>query len=114
MVKKSGKDKGELRGRRFFVFGRALPSESNPNPEIIAIRVFAVNPAFARSKFWKTNRVINKLKKSKGEVLKVQEIFDSGKLKTKNFGIFIKYRSRTGVHNCFKEYRGVNVKDVVN
>ena len=114
MVKALRKDNGETRGRRFFVFGRAVPTESNPNPDIIVVRVYARNEVFAKSQFWKTNRVINKVKKSQGEVLKIQEIFDCGKVQAKNFGIFLKYRSSTGVTNCYKEYRDVNLRGAIN
>ena len=76
MVKSNHKENGPLRGRRFFVFGRALPTEQNPNPELICARVYAKNSAFAKSKFWKLNRVQNKIKKSKGEVLRIQEVFE--------------------------------------
>ena len=46
--------------------------------------------------------------------MKVQEIFETGKVKAKNYGIFLKYRSRTGVHNTFKEWRATNIKDAIN
>ena len=114
MVKTLFRDNGDNRGRRFIVIGRSLPTEENPTPEIIVVRVYARNQVFARSQFWKTNRVINKIKKSQGEVLKIQEIFEAGKVKARNYGIFLKYRSRTGVHNCFKEYRDINLKGAIN
>ena len=114
MVKSINRENGENRGRRYYVFGRALPTEENPTPEVIVVRVFAKNEVFAKSKFWSTNKVLNKIKKSQGEVLKVQEIFESGKVQAKNFGIFLKYRSQTGVHNCFKEFRDVSVKGAIN
>ncbi len=64
-------ENGELRGRRFFVFGRALPTESNPTPEVMVVRVFAKNACFARSAFWKSARVLKRVKRTRGEVLKV-------------------------------------------
>ena len=115
MVKRSHhQEKGDQRGRKFFVFGRALPTEENPNPEVIAMRVFAKNVAFAQSKFWKLNRMQNKIKKSRGEVLRVQEVFDSGKLRARNFAIYLKYRSRTAVHNLVKEFRATSQADAIN
>ena len=36
-----------MRGRRFYVYGRVKPTEENPNPEIIVVRVYAKNKAFA-------------------------------------------------------------------
>ena len=57
MVKRIHKENGPMRGRRFLVFGRALPTEENKNPEIICVRVYAKNDVFAKSRFWKLNRV---------------------------------------------------------
>ena len=56
MVKRIHKEKGYARGKRYLVFGRALPTEENPNPEINVMRVFAKNETFAKSRFWKLNR----------------------------------------------------------
>lgn len=99
MVKNSHQDNGAKRGRRFMVFGRAKPNSENSESELTVIRVFAKNLAFARSKFWKIMRVQNKIKKSKGEIIRVQELFDQGRVKAKNFGIYLKYRSNVGVQN---------------
>lgn len=114
MVKNMYRNNGQQRGRRFMVFGRALPTEENPHPEIMAVRLHAKNSAFARSKFWKTTRILKRVKKTKGEILNVQEIFDQGKVKARNFAIFLKYRSHTGVHNCVKEYRAVSLKSAID
>ena len=64
-------ENGELRGRRFLVFGRALPTEENPTPEVMVVRVYAKNSMFARSAFWKTSRILKRVKRTRGEVLKV-------------------------------------------
>ena len=114
MVKNNYRNNGDKRGRRFFVFGRALPTEENANPEIMAVRVYAPNAAFARSKFWKTTRILKRIKKTRGEILKVQEIFEQGRVKAKNYAIFLKYRSHTGVHNCVKEFRAVSLKSAID
>lgn len=102
------------RGRQFIVFGRALPSEKVPEPKVVAVRVFARNEAFARSAFWSLNRRDHKLKKSHGEVIKVQEVHEKTKNIAKNYGIFLKYRSHTGVHNLFKEFRDVSLRGAVD
>lgn len=59
-------------------------------------------------------RVQNKIKKSKGEIIRIQEIFDSGKVEAKNIGIYLKYRSNVGVANMYKEYRAINVSDALD
>ena len=105
---------GSKRGRQFLVFGRALPSEKVAEPAVIAVKVFANNEALARSAFWSLNRRDHKLKKSHGEILKVQEVHEKTKNIAKNYGILLKYRSHTGVHNLFKEFRDVSLSGAVN
>ena len=105
---------GSNRGRQFLVFGRALPTEKTPNPAVIVVKVIAPNEAVARSRFWKLNKRDHKLKRSHGEVLKIQEVHEKTKTITKNFGVFLKYRSHTGVHNMFKEYRDVSMRGAID
>ena len=102
------------RGRQFLIYGRALPTDATPNPKVCVAKVFAKNEAFARSHFWKLNLRDHKLKKSRGEILKIQEIHARNATVSKNFGIFLKYRSRTGIHNLFKEFRDVSLNGAVN
>ena len=104
----------DSRGRQFLVYGRARPTEEQPNPKICVAKVFAKNVAFARSHFWKLNLRRHKLKKSKGEILKIQEIHEKNTTIAKNYGIFLKYKSRTGIHNIYKEFRDVSLKGAVN
>lgn len=46
-----------MKTQQWLVYGRRLPTESNPNPEIICIRVFGKNELFAKSQFWYLNKV---------------------------------------------------------
>jgi large subunit ribosomal protein L18Ae len=103
-----------LRGRQFLIYGRALPSKNVPEPKICVAKVFAKNETFARSKFWRLNLKDHKLKRSHGEILKIQEIHEKPTSVARNFGIFLKYRSRTGIHNLFKEFRDVSLKGAVS
>ena len=114
MVKKITKLNNDQRGRRFLVFGRRLPIETNPEPEVIVVRVFAVNQAVAKSKFWKLNKRDHKLKKRDAEIVKVTEVFEGNNTVPKNYGVYLKYRSRTGFHNTFKEFRATSLKEAVN
>ena len=116
----SRKNKGPVdaannaRGRQFLVYGRANPTTQNPTPKVCVAKVFAINAAFARSRFWKLNLRDHKLKKSHGEILKVEEVHETSHLESKNFGIFLKYKSRRGMHNIYKEFRDVTVSGAVN
>lgn len=38
--------------RQFYIVGRALTTEANPNPELYRMRVFSRDAVLARSKFW--------------------------------------------------------------
>merc|ERR1711974_381373 len=53
-------------------------------------------------------------KKSGGELLAVNELFDKGPNKVNNYGIWLRYPSRTNTHNMYKEYRGVTINGAVS
>merc|ERR1719379_2052410 len=54
-----------------------------------------------------------KAKKSGGELLAVNELFDRAPTKVKNYGIWLRYQSRTNTHNMYKEYRDVDINGAV-
>eukprot|EP01133_Synstelium_polycarpum_P015341 gene15341-18189_t len=89
------------------VVGRHVPTEREANPKIFRMRLFAKTTVHAKSRFWYFLSKINKMKKATGEILDVTEIFEEKPEKVKNFGIFIRYNSRSGTHNIYKEYRDV-------
>jgi len=70
----------------------------------------------AKSRFWyfmnKTHNV--KLKKSAGEILSLNKIYEEKPLVVKNYGIFLKYNSRTGTHNLYKEFRDTTRVGAIN
>ena len=74
----------------------------------------AQNSAFAKSKFWKIMRTQNKIKKSQGEVLRIQEVHGSSKVEARNYGIYLKYHTNVGDKNMFKEYRAESVKSALD
>ena len=41
-----------IRLKEWLVYGRRLPTEANPTPQIVCIRVFGKNELFAKSQFW--------------------------------------------------------------
>merc|ERR1712118_70586 len=53
-------------------------------------------------------------KKSGGELLGVNEIFDRGPTKVSNYGIWLMYESRTNTHNMYKEFRDVTINGAVS
>ena len=69
------------------------------------MKVFAPNSETARSRFWYFLHQMRKMKKTTGEIISVNEIREQNADVVKNFGIWIRYNSRSGTHNMYKEYR---------
>ncbi|KAI6369980.1 60S ribosomal protein L20A, variant 2 [Pyricularia grisea] len=91
--------------QEYQVIGRHLPTESNPTPSLYRMRIFAPNEVVAKSRYWYFLRGLKKVKKATGEIVAVNKIHEKHPLKVKNFGIWIRYNSRSGTHNMYKEYR---------
>jgi large subunit ribosomal protein L18Ae len=100
--------------RQFFVIGRGLPSEKNPNPTLYRMRVFAVNPVLAKSKFWYHMKRQHKVRKVQGEIVSVQEIYEKKAGAIKNYGIVLRYLSRTETINMYKEFRDTTLSGAVS
>merc|ERR1711879_261633 len=56
---------------------------------------------------------ICKAKKTGGEILSEIEMLEAKPVKVKNFGIWLRYQSRSGTHNMYKEYRALKATDAV-
>jgi large subunit ribosomal protein L18Ae len=56
------------------VVGRNTPSDSNKNPKIWKMRVFASDEVHAKSRFWYFLKRSNKVKKINGEILSISEV----------------------------------------
>jgi large subunit ribosomal protein L18Ae len=54
------------------------------------------------------------MKKTLGEILDINEIRETDPLTVKNYGIWLRYDSRTGTHNMYREYRALKLNDAVN
>jgi large subunit ribosomal protein L18Ae len=96
------------------VIGRGLPTEANPSPKLYRMLIFAPNTTVAKSRYWYFVRRLTKLKRATGEIVKIKQIFEKHPLKVKNFGIWIRYDSRSGTHNMYKEYREMSRTDAVD
>ena len=101
------------RFQEYQVIGRHLPTDANPTPKLYRMRVFASNDVVAKSRFWYFLMKLRKVKKSNGEVVALNKIHEKRPLKVKNFGIWIRYDSRSGTHNMYKEYREMTRADAV-
>jgi large subunit ribosomal protein L18Ae len=95
------------------VVGRKLPTEKDAEPKLYRMKLFAANEVVAVSRFWYFLKQFSKVKKSSGEILSVHQIFEKKPNNVKNFGIWIRYNSRSGTHNMYKEYRELSRADAV-
>ena len=102
-----------FRFHQYQVVGRALPTEADQHPKIYRMKLWATNEVRAKSKFWYFLRKLKKVKKSNGQVLAINEIFEKNPTKIKNYGIWLRYQSRTGYHNMYKEYRDTTLNGAV-
>ncbi|KAI3964989.1 hypothetical protein MKW92_050756 [Papaver armeniacum] len=80
---------------QYQVVGRALPTEKEDTPKIYRMKLWATNEVRAKSKFWYFLRKLKKVKKSNGQVLAINEIYEKSPTKIKNYGIWLRYQSRT-------------------
>ena len=87
---------------------------NNKEPQVYRIRVFAKDEVQARSKFFYTMKKLKRVKRANGEVMSVNEIFERKTNAIINYGLVIRYKSRTGIHNMYKEYRDVSLNGAVS
>ncbi|KAK3201919.1 hypothetical protein GRF29_164g1065519, partial [Pseudopithomyces chartarum] len=100
--------------QEYQIIGRHLPSEANPTPKLFRMRIFAPNEVVAKSRFWYFLGRLRKIKKANGEIVSVNQIHEKRPQKVKNFGIWIRYDSRSGTHNMYKEYREMSRTEAVD
>merc|ERR1712210_60236 len=103
ILKIKNEAKGDL--REFIITGRKLPSDSNPHPSVYRVRLFAPDPIAAKSRFWYFVSHYKKVDKTAGEIISVKKVAEKTPGLVKNFGIWVRYDSRSGTHNMYREYR---------
>jgi large subunit ribosomal protein L18Ae len=77
------------------------------------MRIFATDPIVAKSRFWYFLRQLRKFKKTTGEIVSIEEVKERCPLKIKNFGIWLRYDSRSGTHNMYREYRDLTISKAI-
>jgi len=100
--------------RQYQVVGRKAPTDDVPNPEAYRMIIFAPNAVIAKSKFWYFMHQFRKMKKTTGEILDVVEIVEKNNRIVKNYGIWLRYNSRSGTHNMYREFRDVSLTGAVS
>lgn len=73
--------------------------------------LFLLSSSLALSRYFL--RKLRRVKKANGQIIAVNEIFERNPTTVKNFGIWVRYNSRTGVHNAYKEYRDTTLNGAV-
>ena len=60
--------------RQYQVIGRKTPTDKDPEPQVFRMKLFASNPVSAKSRFWYFMHQYQKMKKTTGEILSVNEV----------------------------------------
>jgi len=105
------KVQGEL--KQYRVVGRRLPTAKDPQTPLYQMKIFAPNTVQAKSRFWYFIRFLKNVKKAHGEIIACDQIFDRKPTKIKNFAIWLRYDSRSGSHNMYREYRDLTTAGAV-
>uniref|UniRef100_A0A6T5XHT7 60S ribosomal protein L18a n=1 Tax=Thalassionema nitzschioides TaxID=33649 RepID=A0A6T5XHT7_9STRA len=100
--------------RQYQVVGRKAPTGDSPNPEAYRMIIFAPNAVIAKSKFWYYMHQFRKMKKTTGEILDCVEILEKDTGFVKNYAIWLRYSSRSGTHNMYREFRDVKLTGAVS
>ena len=95
--------------KQFLVAGRKLPSGTDANPIIYRMRIFASDEIRAKSRFWYFAKRLNKIKAAHGEIVSVEEITEKKRGHVKTYGITIRYETRNGITNMYREYRDTSL-----
>jgi large subunit ribosomal protein L18Ae len=98
---------------QYQVVGRKAATDENPNPEAYRMIIFAPNAVIAKSKFWYYMHQFRKMKKTTGEILDCVELVEKNDRIVKNYGIWLRYSSRSGTHNMYREYRDLKLTGAV-
>merc|ERR1712223_380307 len=101
------KVKGDL--KEYSIIGRKLPSAMEPNPKLFRQQIFAPDSVAAKSRFWKFLSYYQKINKKVGEIVECSEVHESHPGCAKNYGIWIRYDSRSTSENMYREYRDVSL-----
>ncbi|CAL4069595.1 unnamed protein product [Meganyctiphanes norvegica] len=99
--------------KEYSVIGRKLPTDAEENPQLYKMRVFATDRVVAKSRFWYFVSKLKKMKRTSGEIISVQLVVERKPLVIKNIGIWLRYDSRSGTHNMYREYRDLTISGAV-
>ncbi|KAL1768428.1 60S ribosomal protein L18a [Sigmodon hispidus] len=87
------------------VVGRCLPTPKCHTPALYRMRIFTPNHVLAKSRFRYLVSQLKKMKKSSGETVYCGQVLEKSPMRVKNFGIWLRYDSRSGTHSMYREYQ---------
>lgn len=96
------------------VLGRAKPTEAKPNPKVYRMKLYATNTVTARSRFWYFCSQQVGLKRVNGEIIELHQIHDTKARAVKNYGVWLRYDSRSSTVNMYREVRDVTQTGAVD
>merc|ERR1719348_325381 len=99
--------------KEYKVIGRKLPSEKNRSPPLYQLRLFAPDKPTAKARYWYHVSQLRKMKKATGEIVDCKQVYEKRPTSIKNFGIWLRYVSRSGIHNMYREYRDLTTSKAV-
>merc|ERR1712113_263033 len=98
--------------KQYQIIGCRFGSNKEINSKLYRMNIWAADGTRARAKFWYFLRKLRRIKKSNGRIVYCHEVFEK-KNNVKNMGIWVRYQSKTGYHNAYKEYRDVTTNGAV-
>ncbi|XP_036127711.1 60S ribosomal protein L18a-like [Molossus molossus] len=99
--------------REYKVVGRCLATPKWRTPPLYRMRIFAPHHAVAKSRFRYFVSQLKMMKKSSGEIVYCGQVIEKSPLRVKNFCIWLRYDSRSGTHNMYREYRDLTTAGAV-
>merc|ERR1711981_478857 len=78
----------------------------DPNPKLFRQQIFAPDSVAAKSRFWKFLSYYKKINKKVGEVVECKEVHEKHPGSVKNYGVNIRYDSRSTTENMYREMAG--------
>merc|ERR1712166_532589 len=98
---------------QYEVIGRRTPTTNDPEPKAYRIKLFCKNETQARSRFWYFIRRLVKMKKANAEILSIREIFEKKPEKVSKYDMWLRYDSRSGTTNMYKEFSALTQNEAV-
>ena len=99
--------------KEFVVVGRRNPSATLPKPPLYQMTIYASDEVQAKSRFWYFIKRLKRVKKTNGELISIKTISERRPGTIKNYAVALRYDSRSGTHNMYREYRELTKADAV-